>query len=758
MNVTLHRQALAQKITQAGPGLWQFAVAAEGFLLAAAGVFGGLRPLGLGLVFGIGAPYALTGAAGAALGYFLLVPTGDSLRYIAAVAAALAGRGLFKKMFFPGAAGGCGVLLMVQLMLSLSGLSNPAEALGTLGEAILAVGFGWLVRRTRTARAGWLGPISPQMQVLGLAALPAFCALPMGPFLPGAALLGAAGLALAYRGRVRECAGICIAGGAVLAAARPELSFAGLGVAAACLAAGWAAPGERTGCGAVFLSGCVFGSLAAPNSVLALGFLGSAVAAELLFYLLPRRWLAALPGKAESAAVGQRSGFASAAGRLEQAAEALTGIAQTVDKVYETLPRKGENYNWVIEHVAEELCRSCGRRDTCWGENYSDTIEGFFRMKPVLEQQGRAAVEQLPGQFCRCIHPVELCSAASRAYTMYRGRRESRVKAGAMRSAVTEQYTAMAGALASMAEQLGRSLVPDEGKTARLASLFASIGLEPLEIEVGYESTGRLEASITVNRTAFSAEELDQLRSETQRICRRDLGCFQVDNCGTVSLLRISEKAVFCPTFGVASHSAKPGACGDATDQFCDTFGNAHLMLCDGMGVGRPAAIDGNLAASLAARLLKAGFSADSAARLVNVALALKSDDESGATLDLATVDLFSGRARLFKAGACPTFLVRQGKAEELEGGSLPVGILSGVVGKQETVNLSQGSMVVLVSDGVLCDGSGWLLQQLELCASVNSTPQQVADILADTARQRAESQGRPDDITVAVMRLDRAG
>ena len=66
--------------------------------------------------------------------------------------------------------------------------------------------------------------------------------------------------------------------------------------------------------------------------------------------------------------------------------------------------------------------------------------------------------------------------------------------------------------------------------------------------------------------------------------------------------------------------------------------------------------VDGNLAAELTARLLKAGFTAELAARLVNVALALKSEDESGATLDLISVDLYTGTARLFKAGAAPGF------------------------------------------------------------------------------------------------------
>ena len=81
-------------------------------------------------------------------------------------------------------------------------------------------------------------------------------------------------------------------------------------------------------------------------------------------------------------------------------------------------------------------------------------------------------------------------------------------------------------------------------------------------------------------------------------------------------------------------------------DRFCSPAA-AQMILCDGMGTGRPAAVDGSLAAELTARLLKAGFTAELAARLVNVALALKSDEESGATLDLISVDLYTGTARI---------------------------------------------------------------------------------------------------------------
>ncbi len=180
------------------------------------------------------------------------------------------------------------------------------------------------------------------------------------------------------------------------------------------------------------------------------------------------------------------------------------------------------------------------------------------------------------------------------------------------------------------------------------------------------------------------------------------------------------------------------------------------MLLCDGMGTGRAAAVDGQMAAKLTAQLLRAGFAAQHAARLVNVALALKNgEQESGATLDLLTVDLYSGRAGLFKAGAAPSFLIQNGTPRALEGASLPIGVLDTVVGRTTAVALAEGDTLVMVSDGALADGSAWLEQQLTLCARLGQTPQQLADTVADSATRRAGT--RRDDITVAVLRLERA-
>ena len=106
------------------------------------------------------------------------------------------------------------------------------------------------------------------------------------------------------------------------------------------------------------------------------------------------------------------------------------------------------------------------------------------------------------------------------------------------------------------------------------------------------------------------------------------------------------------------------------------------------------------------------------------MALGLKgAEQEAGATLDLLTVDLYTGRAGLFKAGAAPSFLVRGGVPRMLDGASLPMGVLDSLVGRSTTFALDAGDWVVLVSDGALADGSDWLMQQLQLCARLHHTP-----------------------------------
>ncbi len=161
----------------------------------------------------------------------------------------------------------------------------------------------------------------------------------------------------------------------------------------------------------------------------------------------------------------------------------------------------------------------------------------------------------------------------------------------------------------------------------------------------------------------------------------------------------------------------------------------------------------------------------------MNSALAVKSGEESLATVDTARIDLYTGRMELYKAGAAPTVVVRDGdvlgkpgsqaqaremlrrlsgvvragRPLEIDSSSLPAGILSGVSFQRSDVALGLGDMVLLLSDGATTQGSGWIARMAE-----EEQPKDLNEFckkIATTARLR-RSDGREDDITVLCCRL----
>ena len=244
----------------------------------------------------------------------------------------------------------------------------------------------------------------------------------------------------------------------------------------------------------------------------AFGLLFSACGGMAVVCLLPGGWLAPaadISQSGESAPAPARSAAAST--RLEAVAQSLSSLAETVNAVYEGLPRRREGFRWVIDNVHDTLCFNCGRRETCWKQEYTATMAGMEALRPLLEQNGSVETAQLPGELSRCIHPAALCAAAGRSFALYRSRKEARIHSEAMRTALTEQYSAVAEALGVLSEQLGRPGDPEPYKSSRVAEFFTGLGAPPQECAVTLDDLGRTHAAVTLPRTRFGPQELAAL-------------------------------------------------------------------------------------------------------------------------------------------------------------------------------------------------------------------------------------------------------
>ena len=140
--------------------------------------------------------------------------------------------------------------------------------------------------------------------------------------------------------------------------------------------------------------------------------------------------------------------------------------------------------------------------------------------------------------------------------------------------------------------------------------------------------------------------------------------------------------------------------CGDHVCMF-QNGQRQFICLSDGMGSGPSAALESGLVTMMLRKLLENGAPTESALLLVNTALLSKTGEESYATADVLVADSFKGAVHLYKCGSAPSYLYRQGKITALEADSLPLGILTSARPRRHSVELEDGDVLILMSDGV---------------------------------------------------------
>ena len=183
---------------------------------------------------------------------------------------------------------------------------------------------------------------------------------------------------------------------------------------------------------------------------------------------------------------------------------------------------------------------------------------------------------------------------------------------------------------------------------------------------------------------------------------------------------------------------------GDRCLWFAGTQCKYYILLCDGMGTGIGAEAEGKTAAALLKRLLTAGYPAEYALRSLNSLCTLRGS-AGAVTVDLAQIDLDTGKVELYKWGAAPSYLLSDGIAEKIGTAGTPPGL--SVTQCRETVDklsLRRGETLILLSDGV--DGEAAMRRASEM---TRKTPGE----LAPKVLQYGKGNGS-DDATVALVRL----
>ncbi len=731
-----------------------------GFLGARAPLLAGERPLGLCFAVSVPAPCALFAAAGAALGYLLPSGAQTGAAYLAAVAACALLRGFARlrraeetPMAPPAVS--CVVFCLVRCGLAAAAHGGLAPVFTAAAITMLTLGFSYLLTGFFTLPR----PYEPRdaeeraAQCFACMALLA-CLTPYHLFTLSLAHIAAACAVLtaAARGRAGDAATLGVAFTLTLCAVRQGDAFAGLGIAAGGLAAALFSSRGRPVAAFAFCCAGLSGVLCAPDAGAAVRLGVELCCAGGIFCLVPARVVLRLaPQAAVPAPAGTRAAVNALSERLENVSRALSTVGDTMRAVCRRMPPRGESVGALCDDVAARCCAGCEKRITCWVDEANTMYDAFNALAPRAAREEMLTAETLPPLLAnRCCAPQRLANAINTAAAAQRARRAARAETDAARAALCEQYAAMACALTGLAGQAGEMELPDPRKARRLERLFREIALDPVETSVSFDAAGRLTATVCIRRTALTDEEQQTLTDETEALLRRPLAPVCCRDTGALTKLVFREAPRCAVECGVSALPARGGVCADAVRTFTDAQGRFVAVLSDGMGTGKRAAVGGVLSVSLARELLRAGVESESAAALVNIALSVKGDEENAVTLDVLTLDLYTGEAWVYKAGAAASFVLHEGTCTVYSSDTLPIGILEKVTGRRERIAVAPGDTVVLVSDGALAPGADWL--RATLLAHANDAPRALADAVAHAAMEKQKDS--PDDVTVLAVRL----
>lgn len=120
------------------------------------------------------------------------------------------------------------------------------------------------------------------------------------------------------------------------------------------------------------------------------------------------------------------------------------------------------------------------------------------------------------------------------------------------------------------------------------------------------------------------------------------------------------------------------------------------------MGSGEKACRDSTMVVELMQKFLEAGFQMEMAIQMINSLLLTGEENANMSTLDLCSMDLYSGECRFVKVGSACSYIKRGHLVDRISSGNLPLGIFQKPDVEAVGRCLEDGDYIVMISDGIL--------------------------------------------------------
>ena len=436
--------------------------------------------------------------------------------------------------------------------------------------------------------------------------------------------------------------------------------------------------------------------------------------------------------------------------KLQFISKSIESVPQIVNKTSEKFfpNQKINTKDYCVESVYKQ-CLKCGLHKFCWNQNFTNTRADINFIFEKLSNNKKIYSDNCSNEFLnKCCKKEMVIQTIDSALKDFTKQQTAKIQLEEFKKLSLEQFGAVNSILNDLSDEIYKCQNLDE----KLAARIQHSKKIPIEIEEVYCFENKIhKLFIEIKTPNFpNNNTATKISKEVSTLCGRKMGEISITNFGNKYKVNLSETKKFYIHIGVSQHACNNAKlCGDSCCYFEDGRGNFNVILSDGMGTGGKAAAQGMMATELMENFMKSGIGTEGSLKFVNSALLMNSNDEFLSTMDALSIDLYTGDAHFLKAGAPPTFILREGKITTLNFESLPIGILSTASFSNKFFKLKNGDIILMVSDGATDIGSEWITHILS--EQTYTSPKGLADMVVKAATM-LRNQTHDDDISAIAM------
>lgn len=397
----------------------------------------------------------------------------------------------------------------------------------------------------------------------------------------------------------------------------------------------------------------------------------------------------------------------------------------------------------MCDKVYDKYCTHCHNKSVCWDREYPASKNMLTSISEKLRASGFADTADIPEYMkARCVALPGIIGEINResAKLFRKCRHTDKTEVFAM------DYKAVSDLLTEASEANKRDYVPDKELSERLALTLAEYGFGNGGVSVYGERQKRIIArGFDISKGNIG---MIDLKKSVEKTCSFPVSDPILEIKDNMITLKMTSARRILGKSSVLVSGTGAEKCGDSAICFESSDDRYYALICDGMGSGSEAALTSSLCTTFLQKMLSVGNGVDGAIKMLNSFVKSKSV-ECSSTLDLMELDLVSGRGRIVKCGAAPSFVRRGKNVFKLTAATLPLGILESIDAERLSFDVLSGDFIIMVSDGaMLSEDDDWLTSLL------SDEWENDMNLMSKKIISRSRQKGSRDDISVVITKI----